>query len=162
MRTGLLADLQERTAGVVDEGLFKHERVIASPQAAHIELVDGTLIPCAFVTDDSGLPGDRDDLEIVKAIIALARSLQIRVVAEGIETTEQLKFLRDRCCDAAQGHLLGLPMQPESFSVQGFHFGAAMAPDGDVSHSVVVGREPTRRLVPARSGEVGRHHHLLL
>jgi glycine C-acetyltransferase len=44
MRTGLLADLQQRTAGLVDEGLFKHERVIASPQTAHIELADGTRV----------------------------------------------------------------------------------------------------------------------
>jgi glycine C-acetyltransferase len=44
MRTGLLADLEARTAGLVDEGLFKHERVIASPQTAHIELADGTRV----------------------------------------------------------------------------------------------------------------------
>jgi glycine C-acetyltransferase len=44
MRTGLLADLHQRTAGLVDEGLFKHERVIASPQTAHIELADGTRV----------------------------------------------------------------------------------------------------------------------
>jgi glycine C-acetyltransferase len=44
MRTGLLADLQARTAGLVDEGLFKQERVIASPQTAHIELADGTRV----------------------------------------------------------------------------------------------------------------------
>ena len=44
MRTALLADLQQRTAGLVDEGLFKHERVIASPQTAHIELADGTRV----------------------------------------------------------------------------------------------------------------------
>jgi glycine C-acetyltransferase len=44
MRTGLLADLQARTAGLVDEGLFKSERVIASPQTAHIELADGTRV----------------------------------------------------------------------------------------------------------------------
>ncbi|MBI4933126.1 MAG: glycine C-acetyltransferase [Actinobacteria bacterium] len=44
MRTGLLADLQSRTASLVDEGLFKSERVIASPQTAHIELADGTRV----------------------------------------------------------------------------------------------------------------------
>jgi glycine C-acetyltransferase len=42
MRTALLADLAERTAGLRDDGLFKAERVIASPQAAHITLADGT------------------------------------------------------------------------------------------------------------------------
>jgi glycine C-acetyltransferase len=49
MRTGLLADLAQRTAGLRDDGLFKSERVIASPQTAHITLADGTevLILCA-------------------------------------------------------------------------------------------------------------------
>jgi len=42
MRTGLLADLAQRTAGLRDDGLFKSERVIASPQAAHITLADGS------------------------------------------------------------------------------------------------------------------------
>jgi glycine C-acetyltransferase len=42
MRTALLADLAERTAGLRDDGLFKAERVIASPQSAHITLADGT------------------------------------------------------------------------------------------------------------------------
>ncbi|MEI7547865.1 MAG: glycine C-acetyltransferase [Actinomycetota bacterium] len=41
MRTALLSDLAERTAGLVDQGLFKHERVIASPQSAHIRLQTG-------------------------------------------------------------------------------------------------------------------------
>ncbi|MFM2078188.1 MAG: 2-amino-3-ketobutyrate coenzyme ligase [Actinomycetota bacterium] len=44
MRTALLADLQQRTAGLVDDGLYKSERVIASPQTAHIELADGTRV----------------------------------------------------------------------------------------------------------------------
>jgi glycine C-acetyltransferase len=44
MRTGLLADLEQRTAGLVDDGLYKSERVIASPQTAHIELADGTRV----------------------------------------------------------------------------------------------------------------------
>ncbi|MFZ4720391.1 MAG: glycine C-acetyltransferase [Ilumatobacteraceae bacterium] len=42
MRTGLLADLEQRTAALVDEGLFKQERVLASPQTAHIRLADGS------------------------------------------------------------------------------------------------------------------------
>ncbi len=44
MRTKLLADLEERCAGLVTDGLFKCERVIATPQTAHIELVDGTRV----------------------------------------------------------------------------------------------------------------------
>ena len=44
MRTGLLADLAQRTSGLVDDGLFKSERVIASPQTAHITLADGSQV----------------------------------------------------------------------------------------------------------------------
>ena len=44
MRTKILEDLEARTAALVDEGLFKAERVIASPQTAHIELADGTAV----------------------------------------------------------------------------------------------------------------------
>ncbi len=44
MRTGLLADLAQRTAGLRDDGLFKSERVIASPQTAHITLADGSQV----------------------------------------------------------------------------------------------------------------------
>ncbi|MDO9175675.1 MAG: aminotransferase class I/II-fold pyridoxal phosphate-dependent enzyme, partial [Actinomycetota bacterium] len=44
MRTALLADLARRTSDLVDDGLFKSERVIASPQSAHITLADGTSV----------------------------------------------------------------------------------------------------------------------
>ena len=43
-RAPMLDDLAARAAGLVDEGLFKHERVIASPQSAHIDLADGTSV----------------------------------------------------------------------------------------------------------------------
>ena len=44
MRTKILADLEERCAGLVTDGLFKHERVIATPQTAHIALADGARV----------------------------------------------------------------------------------------------------------------------
>ena len=57
MRTGLLADLHQRTADLVDEGLFKNERVIASPQTAHIELADGTRVVNLCANNYLGLAG---------------------------------------------------------------------------------------------------------
>ncbi|CAB4363212.1 MAG: glycine C-acetyltransferase [Actinobacteria bacterium] len=45
MRTGILTDLAQRAAGLVDEGLFKHERVIASPQSAHVRLAGMPGVP---------------------------------------------------------------------------------------------------------------------
>ena len=53
---------------------------------------------------------------IVSAIVALAHSLRLQVIAEGIETQEQYEFLNDLKCDLFQGFLLGLPVPPEKFS----------------------------------------------
>ena len=50
---------------------------------------------------------------MVSSVIALAHHLGLSVVAEGVETFEQLRFLRDGRCDAVQGYLLGRP-QPAS------------------------------------------------
>lgn len=60
------------------------------------------------------------DAAVVNAILALAQSLDLRVIAEGVETLAQLKYLLQRQCSAAQGTLLG-PTQPaERFCVQGY------------------------------------------
>jgi diguanylate cyclase (GGDEF)-like protein/PAS domain S-box-containing protein len=59
------------------------------------------------------LPHEEDDVAIVLAIIAMAKRLRIRVVAEGVETVEQRHFLVRHQCDEGQGYLFGRPMPLE-------------------------------------------------
>ncbi|MGE1159009.1 bifunctional diguanylate cyclase/phosphodiesterase [Pantoea agglomerans] len=54
-----------------------------------------------------------EDATIVSAIVALAQSLQLKVVAEGVETAEQQAFLTSLGCNTLQGYLLGKPVPPE-------------------------------------------------
>ncbi|MEO8408022.1 MAG: EAL domain-containing protein, partial [Oxalobacteraceae bacterium] len=51
-----------------------------------------------------------------KGIIALAHSLRLEVVAEGVETEAQLRFLRDQSCDLMQGYLLSRPVPAQQFA----------------------------------------------
>jgi diguanylate cyclase (GGDEF)-like protein len=66
-----------------------------------------------FVRD---LAHDTEDAAIVSAIVALGQTLNLRIVAEGVETAEQQAFLTRLGCDSLQGYLLGRPMAAESLS----------------------------------------------
>jgi diguanylate cyclase (GGDEF)-like protein len=57
----------------------------------------------------------RDDAEIVRAIVSLAHSLHLKVIAEGVETQEQLTFLRSLGCDQYQGYLCSPPLAAADF-----------------------------------------------
>jgi diguanylate cyclase (GGDEF)-like protein len=57
-----------------------------------------------------------DETTIVKAVIGMARGLKLRVIAEGVETPEQLAFLRAHHCDEAQGFYFSRPIPPQQFA----------------------------------------------
>ncbi|MEX6666635.1 putative bifunctional diguanylate cyclase/phosphodiesterase [Pseudomonas sp. W2-17] len=65
-----------------------------------------------FVRD---LEHDSDDAAIVSAIVALGQALNLRIVAEGVETASQQNFLTRLGCDSLQGYLLGYPLPAERF-----------------------------------------------
>jgi diguanylate cyclase (GGDEF)-like protein/PAS domain S-box-containing protein len=57
-----------------------------------------------------------DDASIVTAVISMARSLKLRVIAEGVETLEQSTFLQAHACDEAQGYYFSRPVPPDQFA----------------------------------------------
>ncbi|RZA35268.1 MAG: EAL domain-containing protein [Lysobacteraceae bacterium] len=75
--------------------------------------VDGVKIDRSFIAD---MQRDPDDLALTTAIIAMAHSLGITVVAEGVEKEAQFDILRERGCDLAQGYWLGYPMSDTEFA----------------------------------------------
>ena len=75
--------------------------------------VDGVKIDRSFVVD---LPRDPDDLALTTAIISMAHSLGITVVAEGIEKRDQYELLRERGCDLMQGYWMSHPLTADEFA----------------------------------------------
>jgi EAL domain-containing protein (putative c-di-GMP-specific phosphodiesterase class I) len=75
--------------------------------------VDYVKIDQAFIR---GLGEGSEDAAITRAIIAMAHSLGLKVVAEGVEDKEQLAFLKEHRCDEVQGYLISRPIDAEALA----------------------------------------------
>lgn len=75
--------------------------------------IDKFKIDQSFVRD---LTTDTDDAVIVSTIISMAHSLKLKVIAEGVETAEQLAFLKQQGCDEIQGYYFSQPVSAEEFT----------------------------------------------
>jgi diguanylate cyclase (GGDEF)-like protein/PAS domain S-box-containing protein len=75
--------------------------------------IDALKIDQSFVRQ---ITATREDAAIVSAVISMGRSLRLRVVAEGVETKEELAFLQAHQCDEAQGYYFSRPVVAEQFS----------------------------------------------
>ena len=75
--------------------------------------IDTIKIDRSFIAD---IATDSDDVEIIKAIITMGQSLNRKIIAEGVETAEQLSILKKYQCDEIQGYLFGRPMPGDSLA----------------------------------------------
>ena len=74
--------------------------------------LDVLKIDKSFVDD---IPAKRDDMEIANTVIAIGHTLGFKVLAEGVETPEQLEFLKTQGCDLYQGFLMSPPLPADEF-----------------------------------------------
>jgi diguanylate cyclase (GGDEF)-like protein/PAS domain S-box-containing protein len=74
--------------------------------------IDVLKIDQGFIRD---IPQSGDDMAISAAVIAMGHSMGLKVLAEGVETAEQLDFLRERGCDQFQGYLCSRPLPADAF-----------------------------------------------
>lgn len=75
--------------------------------------IDKLKIDQSFVRD---IPGNTDSMTIVSAIIAMAKELKIHTLAEGVETKEQLQFLKSKGCEFVQGYYFSKPLEANFFT----------------------------------------------
>lgn len=109
--TSVLHELSEAGVGLI---LDDFGTGYASLRYLHSLPVSAVKIDRTFVDQ---LPEDPEDKAIARGIITMAHGLGRTVVAEGVETSEQLDVLRDIGCDQAQGYLFAPPLTPEGVEV---------------------------------------------
>ena len=132
--TGLAPQLLELelTESMVIQNAERASRVLAEIKAMGVRLaiddfgvgysslthlkrfpIDTLKVDRSFIRD---VPGDAEDKAITEAIIAMGKSLNLTVVAEGVETEEQQTFLKEHACDEMQGFFFSKPIPGEAFA----------------------------------------------
>jgi diguanylate cyclase (GGDEF)-like protein len=77
--------------------------------------VNSIKIDQSFIRNINANNKNQDDRPVVKTIIAMAKQLNLKVIAEGVETEEQFSFLKEEGCDLIQGYLFSRPISAEAF-----------------------------------------------
>jgi EAL domain-containing protein (putative c-di-GMP-specific phosphodiesterase class I) len=98
--------------------------------------IDCLKIDRSFV---NGIHGGTKDQAIISAIIAMAKGMGIKAIAEGVETTGQIEFLRKKQCQEVQGYLFSRPLptqQAEAFLLQSFKLPGGSLPLHHASSSI--------------------------
>ena len=80
-----------------------------------------------------GLPDDPHDAAIARAIIALGRSMQLTIIAEGVENQAQQRFLAAEGCEQIQGYIVSLPLPPDEFAATFLRIALSDLSDGTLS-----------------------------
>jgi diguanylate cyclase (GGDEF)-like protein/PAS domain S-box-containing protein len=102
--------------------------------------IDALKIDQSFVRQITTAP---DETTIVTAVISMGRSLKLRVIAEGVETQEELRFLEAHQCDEAQGYYFSRPVRPDQF--------AALLKSGVAGTHQPVGSSPNNSPISIRA-----------
>ena len=80
-----------------------------------------------------GLPDDPHDAAIARAIIALGRSMQLTIIAEGVENQAQERFLAAEGCEQIQGYIVSLPLPPDEVAATFLRIALTDLSDGTLS-----------------------------
>jgi len=99
--------------------------------------LDTLKVDRAFVSD---ITRDADDAAIVRAIVGLGHNLGLKIVAEGVETLEQLQFLRTTGCDLVQGYLMSRAVEAQAFAQLLRPPALAAEPEDVLRHGAAAGR----------------------